>query len=79
MTPVARVGRDKADVAASMGDRLYGVTLDNVERLDELVPALEGLPKKATTRIVFQEGLAPRDYAKAVPAIHRGIAGGPHT
>jgi hypothetical protein len=46
------------------------VTADDVSSLSAIVAALNGLPKKPTTRVVFDEGQSPSSYAKAVPAIH---------
>src|SRR5262245_55776280 len=56
--------------SAGGASSLYGVTVDNVEDVEGTVAALKGLPKRATTRVVFQPGLTPNDYAVALPAIH---------
>lgn len=48
---------------------LYGVTVETVDDLDEIVTALGSLPKRPTTRIVFQAEHSPRYYAKAVAGI----------
>lgn len=50
-------------------ERLYGVTVDDVAPLQQIVVSLQNLPRRATTRIVFDEGQPPSAYATAVPAI----------
>jgi hypothetical protein len=49
---------------------LYGVTVDAIDALGDVTAALSALPKRATARVVFDEGQAPSYYAQAVPAIH---------
>jgi hypothetical protein len=48
---------------------LYGVTVDDISSLSDIVLALGVLPHKPTTRIVFDEGQSPAYYAQAVAAI----------
>jgi hypothetical protein len=48
---------------------LCGVTADDISNLPDLVAALAALPRKPTTRIVFDETQAPAYYAEAVPQI----------
>ncbi len=50
--------------------RMYGVTVDNVSNLSAIVTSLSSLPHRPTTRIVFDENIAPTAYRTAVPAIH---------
>lgn len=49
--------------------RLWGVTLDDVDRLDEIVASLDALPARPTVRIDFAVGTAPAEYAEAVEAL----------
>jgi hypothetical protein len=48
---------------------LYGVTVDDISGLSDIVASLGALPHKPTTRIVFDEGEAPSYYAQAVKSI----------
>lgn len=48
---------------------VYGVTLDSVSRLQDIVNSLSSLPRKPTTRIVFDEFVPPQDYRRAVNQI----------
>jgi len=50
--------------------RLYGVTIDAVDKLANTVTALSNLYKKPTTRIVFDEWVAASTYINAVNQIH---------
>ena len=50
--------------------RLYGVTIDAVDKLANTVTALSNLYKKPTTRIVFDEWVAASTYINAVNKIH---------
>ena len=56
--------------ASRPSGRLYGVTVDDITDLSEIVSALAALPHKPTTRIVFDETQQPAYYAQAVPAVH---------
>jgi hypothetical protein len=67
-SPAAPAGPTSAPAGTS--GMLYGVTVDTVDNVDSIVEALKGLPKRPTTRVVFQPGLTPDDYAAALPAIH---------
>jgi hypothetical protein len=48
---------------------LYGVTVDAIDNLEDIVAALESLPKRPTARIVFDEDMPPREYVEAVDSI----------
>jgi hypothetical protein len=66
---------DAGDSAASdaglpLPSPLYGVTVDDISKLSDIVTSLGALPHRATTRIVFDSGEAPAYYAQAVPAVH---------
>jgi hypothetical protein len=51
-------------------DHLYGITLDAVDHLPDILTSLRSLARMPTTRIVFDEFVAPSYYATAVSAIH---------
>jgi hypothetical protein len=59
------------------GDRLYGLTLDDVSDVSGIVKMLTALPRRATVRIVFDEGEPASAYRAAVTAIapHADIMG----
>lgn len=50
---------------------LYGVTMDDISRLSDITTSLSKLPKMPTTRIVFDENVAPSYYRKAAVAINK--------
>lgn len=56
--------------ANDLPPRIYGVTVDNVSKLNYIVDSLSNLPKTPTTRIVFDEFVPASDYEKAVTRIH---------
>jgi hypothetical protein len=47
------------------------VTVDDVGQLADVVDALKALPRRPTTRVVFDEGIAAANYKDAVTSIHR--------
>jgi len=49
--------------------KLYGVTIDGVDNLDEIVTSLKKLSKMPTTRIVFHDKLTASAYQTAVKRI----------
>ena len=49
--------------------RWYGVTLDDVTRLDQIVTSLARLPRRPAVRIVFDPGVAPARYRAAVDRV----------
>jgi hypothetical protein len=57
------------DGGLALPSPLYGVTVDDISGLTDVVAALGALPHKPTTRIVFDEGEGPSYYAQAVQAI----------
>ncbi len=48
---------------------LYGVTIDDISELPALIDSLQRLPRKPTTRIVFDETVGPAYYRKAAIAM----------
>ena len=50
---------------------LYGVTMDDISRLSDITTSLSKLPKMPTTRIVFDENVAPSYYRNAAVAINK--------
>jgi hypothetical protein len=66
---------DASDSASMTGGMplpapLYGVTVDDISALSDVVTALGALPRRTTTRIVFDASEMPAYYAQAVPAVH---------
>lgn len=55
-------------------ERLYGVTIDSIDGLPEIVDALAALRQRPTTRIVFDKEQDAAFYADAVHQIH-GVSG----
>lgn len=49
--------------------KLYGVTIDDVANLNDIVSSLKLLSHKPTARVVFDEGVAATYYVKPVDAI----------
>ncbi len=49
---------------------LYGLTLDSIYSVNQIVPSLGQLRKKPTSRIVFDENVPATEYASAVSAIY---------
>jgi hypothetical protein len=60
----------EGDGAGGRGDWIWGVTVDDVTAVADIVDALEHLPRRPTTRIVFDEGQPATSYQKAAAAIH---------
>jgi hypothetical protein len=54
--------------------QVYGVTVDNVSRLPQVVASLDHLPARPVVRITFDPGMGPAAYRPAVDAIAR-VAG----
>ena len=50
---------------------MYGVTVDDVSGLSDVVTSLSSLSKMPTTRVVFDENVAPSYYRKPVEAINK--------
>lgn len=69
MYPAAAAGASPAP--------LFGVTVDGIARLEGLTRSLAALPRRATTRVVFDVRQPAASYARAVGAIHRvsGVMG----
>jgi|WetSurMetagenome_2_1015567.scaffolds.fasta_scaffold09564_3 hypothetical protein len=51
-------------------NRTWGVTIDGINNLNNIVTSLSNLCKKPTTRIVFDEFVPATDYQNAVNQIH---------
>jgi hypothetical protein len=51
-------------------NRIWGVTIDGINNLNNIATSLSSLCKKPTTRIVFDEFVAAADYQTAVNQIH---------
>ena len=51
-------------------NRMYGVTIDAINRINATVTSLSSLCMKPTTRIVFDEWIPATDYLNAVNKIH---------
>jgi hypothetical protein len=63
----------RAAPAVAPGE-IYGVTVDKITDLNQLVASLAHLPGRPTVRIAFDPGLSPVYYARAVDEIGR-VAG----
>ncbi len=50
--------------------QMYGVTVDSVANINDVVNSLKTLSKKPTTRIVFDENMAASYYASPTQKIH---------
>jgi hypothetical protein len=50
--------------------KIYGVTLDAVDHLNDITESLSRLSKKPTTRIVFDESAPASQYVQTVDQIH---------
>jgi hypothetical protein len=48
---------------------IYGLTIDDVSRLNDITVSLEKLPVKPTTRIVFDENVPAKEYLASAAAI----------
>jgi hypothetical protein len=51
--------------------RIYGVTIDEVTNLNQIVASLVHLPGRPMVRIPFDPGMEPADYAQAVDELGR--------
>lgn len=49
-------------LASPLGERVFGVTIDDVSPLYDITEALAGLAKKPTTRVIFDPLRAPTSY-----------------
>jgi hypothetical protein len=55
----------------SLPDPLYGVTIDDISNLSQIVTSLRHLPKRPATRIYFDVHQPPGYYSAAVLRLHR--------
>jgi hypothetical protein len=70
---LALAGRAAPSASASPAP-LFGVTVDEVGRLEGITRSLSALPRRATTRVYFDVHQGAEYYARAVRAIH-GVSG----
>ena len=49
---------------------VYGVTLDDLTKLDAIVASLQNLPYKPTVRVVFDPGTSAADYYAPLLRLH---------
>jgi hypothetical protein len=49
--------------------KLYGITIDSIDHLPQIVLALKSFQKRPTVRIVFDEGIHAKDYLVACQQI----------
>lgn len=56
---------------ANDANQVYGVTVDNISNLSAITTSLQRLPKKMTTRVVFDEWMPATYYSTAVQSIHQ--------
>ncbi|MGE0870765.1 MAG: hypothetical protein AB7P03_19520 [Kofleriaceae bacterium] len=59
-----------SDAITTDPEHIYGVTIDSIDDLDDIVDSLAHLSRKPTTRIVFDENVPATDYTSATIAIH---------
>lgn len=62
--------RDMDDDGVSPREPLFGVTVDDIEGRDLILESLQGLARKPTARIVFDEYMPASYYRDAVTAFH---------
>lgn len=51
-------------------EKIYGVTIDDISKIDYIVEALNSHSKKMTARIVFNEGVPAKSYLNTCEEIH---------
>ncbi|ADV46072.1 immunoglobulin-like domain-containing protein [Nitratifractor salsuginis] len=54
-----------ADADVDLSQKFYGVTLDSIQTMDKTIEALETLPKRVVSRVVFDE-VPASDYEEAI-------------
>ena len=57
--------------SSQVPDPLYGLTIDNIKNLPDIVTSVGELRKKPTTRIVFDENVPAGRYVEAVTQLKR--------
>ena len=62
-------GTDGSSGGGSSSEPIYGVTIDAIDPLPEIVDALASLHRKPTTRVVFDEFVPAVEYVDAVTEI----------
>ncbi|MFC5472968.1 hypothetical protein [Paraherbaspirillum soli] len=71
MLGASAVGSNSIAAAVYSNPQIWGVTVDDISGLSSITTALSKLPKKPTTRIVFDEQVPAADYRNAAVAINR--------
>lgn len=73
VTPPPAVAATSTSIASGriVPTPLYGVTMDDISRLTDITTSLSKLSKMPTTRIVFDEYVAPSYYRNAAVAINK--------
>jgi hypothetical protein len=61
-------GQGGTSAPSTTPERLYGVTVDSVDALDDTVTSLQMLARRPTTRIVFDAAGSATRYARAAAA-----------
>ena len=56
---------------SNLGQKIYGVTIDDITNLNQIVVSLSKLSIKPTARIVFDESTLASKYVKPLKRIHR--------
>lgn len=67
----AAAGCGSGGVPRAIPAPIFGVTVDSVANLDQVVRSLDGFSRTLTARIVFDAGTPARDYLRAVETIGR--------
>jgi len=49
---------------------LYGITIDAIDPLKKIINSISSLPKRMTTRVVFDEWVPAVEYTEALEALH---------
>jgi hypothetical protein len=69
--PVTQPATEPVTEAGPLPGRFYGVTIDEVTNLSQIVTSLRHLPRRPVARIAFDPGIGPADYRQAVDAISK--------
>lgn len=59
-----------AQAAPKLKAPLYGVTLDDLSKINKIIPSLQKLPYKPTVRVVFDPGTSAAEYYPAMVKLH---------
>lgn len=66
----APISLDAAAQAAPLKSPIYGVTLDDLSKLNAIITSLTKLPYRPTVRVVFDPGTSAADYYPALVKLH---------